>query len=69
MRKKDLNPYNDMKSPIGPHITGAELAEELEQLEWEKQEIERRRKEGMYKAQRKKSRKRSEPDCYWHFGH
>ena len=72
MKEKRPNPYDDMKSPIGPHVTGAELIEELESLEWDKQEVERRRKEGMYKEQRKKpkkSKKRSEPDCYWHFGH
>ena len=69
MKEKGSNPYNDMKSPIGPHVTGAALTEELELLEWDRQEIKRRKKEGMYKEQRKKSKKRSEPDCYWDFGH
>ena len=43
MKEKRPNPYDDMKSPIGPHVTGAELIEELESLEWDKQEVERRR--------------------------
>ena len=38
-----------IKSPIPPHLTPEEKAEWEQEFEWEKQELERRKREGFWK--------------------
>ena len=48
--------YKKFKSPIPPHLTPEERIEWEKELEWQKKEVERRKKEGMYpKYKRKRS--------------
>tara|TARA_Y100000310_G_C20525336_1_gene735708 strand:+ start:843 stop:1064 length:222 start_codon:yes stop_codon:yes gene_type:complete len=42
------NPYARFRSPIPPHLTSEERVIWEKEYKWEKQEIERRRKEGFY---------------------
>jgi len=54
--KKNDKPHNSHKSPIPPHLTPEEREVWEEELRWQEEEIERRRKKGMYDQQpRKKS--------------
>lgn len=54
--KKNDKPHNSHQSPIPPHLTPEEREIWEEELRWEEEEIERRRKEGRYDQQpRKKS--------------
>ena len=46
---RDENYYNKFKSPIPPHLSKEERAEWKESVKWERQERERRTKEGLYK--------------------
>jgi hypothetical protein len=65
--RKNKEPFSRF-SPVGPHITGQELEQELKDGEWEKRERERRKQEGMYKRRKKgKIRKRSEGDQWFGF--
>ncbi len=41
--------YDDYTSPIPPHLTPEERKLWEKELEWEKQELERRKKEGFWK--------------------
>ncbi|MAH46088.1 hypothetical protein CMI37_09660 [Candidatus Pacearchaeota archaeon] len=55
MKNNDKS-YNSCQSPIPPHLTPEEKEEWEKELEWQRQEMERRRKEGKYDQKpRKKS--------------
>lgn len=45
---RDENYYNKLKSPIPPHLSEKEKREWEEEADWERQEKERRRTEGLY---------------------
>jgi hypothetical protein len=45
---------NPFKSPIPPHLTPEEREAWEEELGWQKEEIKRRRKKGMYNQQPRK---------------
>jgi len=49
MSEKDY--YKKLRSPIPPHLTPEEKEKWTKEMEWEKQELERRRKEGRYGPQ------------------
>jgi hypothetical protein len=54
--KKNDKPRNPHKSPIPTHLTPEERELWEEELRWQEEEIERRRKKGMYDQKpRKKS--------------
>tara|TARA_B100000953_G_C17714893_1_gene323433 strand:+ start:199 stop:435 length:237 start_codon:yes stop_codon:yes gene_type:complete len=46
--KEEENFFNKFKSPTPMHLTPEELKEWEEQMEWDKQEYERRKREGYY---------------------
>lgn len=46
--KKEKNHFNKFRSPIPKHLTPKERKEWEEEIAWETQEKERRRKEGFY---------------------
>ena len=48
MKKKEENPFNNFKSPMPPHLTPEERAVWDREMEWQEQEIKRRKKEGLY---------------------
>ena len=54
--KKNDKFHNPNKSPIPPHLTPEEREVWEEELNWQKEEIERRRKMGMYDQQPRKKR-------------
>ena len=47
MKNKD-DSYNKFSSPMPPHLTPEEIAEWEKEIEWEKQELKRRKREGFY---------------------
>ena len=49
MEKKFKLLTKSWSSPIPPHLTPEERAEWEKELEWENQELERRKKEGFWK--------------------
>jgi len=62
MMKNDDKTYLPHQSPIPPHLTPEEREEWEKDLEWQKKEVERRKKDGLYdtrKYRRKKSRSSS----------
>jgi hypothetical protein len=46
--KNDDNIYNSFRSPIPKHLSPEERAEWEKNMEWEQEEMERRKKEGYY---------------------
>jgi hypothetical protein len=49
--KEEENFFNKFRSPIPNNLTPEELKEWEKQAEWDKQEYQRRKKEGMYPDQ------------------
>jgi hypothetical protein len=56
MSKKEKNFYNEFNSPIPPHLTPEEREPWEQEVEWQQQEMERRKKEGFYDEMPKKKR-------------
>jgi len=54
MRKRKVKILNQFKSSIPPHLTPEERAEWEKELEWERQELARRKKEGFWKYPKQK---------------
>ena len=52
--KEEENFFNKFKSPTPMHLTPEELKEWEEQMEWDKQEYERRKREGYYSDEESK---------------
>ena len=54
MRKKrykllpELSFFSQFRSPMPPHLTPEEQAEWEKELQWERKEYQRRKKEGLY---------------------
>ena len=49
--KKEENYFNKFKSSMPPHLSPEEQEEWLKEEEWDRQELERMKKEGLYPEQ------------------
>ena len=58
--KSNDKPHYTRMSPVPPHLTPEEREEWARQQEWDEQEVERRKKDGMYKPPKYK-KKRGRP--------
>ena len=57
MKNKEKHSYNHFTSPMPPHLTPEERAEWEKEMKWQEQEVERRKKEGMYPNDKKSKAK------------